>query len=265
MNIFLREMKANRKSLIIWCIAILFMVASGMGKYTAYQGAGQSMNDILKDMPRSLKVLLGFGGFDVLKASGFYGVLFLYLLLMATIHAAMLGASVISKEERDKTTEFLLVKPTSRNKIITSKLLAAFTNIIVFNIFTLISSIGIVGKYSKGEEIAGGITKLMIGMFILQLIFLVIGTSVASANKNSKAAVSIATSILLGTFILSMLIDLNGNLDNLKFLTPFKYFDTKSLLYDGGFGVGFVILSLAIIAVLSAATYVFYKKRDMRI
>ena len=35
---------------------------------------------------------------------------FFILLLMATIHAAMLGATIIAKEERDKTSEFLFVK-----------------------------------------------------------------------------------------------------------------------------------------------------------
>ena len=46
---------------------------------------------------------------------------------MATVHAAMLGADIISKEERDKTAEFLFVKPISRNKIIISKLLGSFS------------------------------------------------------------------------------------------------------------------------------------------
>ena len=35
MNIFKREMRANRKSLIIWCIGVLFIVGSGMSKYAA--------------------------------------------------------------------------------------------------------------------------------------------------------------------------------------------------------------------------------------
>ena len=47
MNVFIVEMKAHRKSLIIWAFGIIFMVAAGMGKYVALSSSGQSMNDII--------------------------------------------------------------------------------------------------------------------------------------------------------------------------------------------------------------------------
>ncbi|MFA5881807.1 MAG: ABC transporter permease subunit, partial [Eubacteriales bacterium] len=82
-------------------------------------------------------------------------MLFLYLVVMATIHAAMLGANIIAKEERDKTAEFLLAKPVSRNEIITVKLGAGLTNILIFNAVTLLSSLVIVGHYSGSEPVTG--------------------------------------------------------------------------------------------------------------
>ncbi|MBZ9609673.1 ABC transporter permease [Clostridium estertheticum] len=137
MNVFIVEMRAHRKGLIIWAFGILFMVVAGMGKYVALSVSGQSMNDLFDQMPKSMQKIFGIGSFDLSKASGYYGMLFLYLALMATIHAAMLGADIISKEERDKTAEFLLSKPISRNKIITSKLLAAFVNVLILLLWFL--------------------------------------------------------------------------------------------------------------------------------
>ena len=265
MNVFIVEMKAHRKGLIIWAFGIIFMVAAGMGKYVALTSTGQSMNDIFAQMPKSMLAIFGIGNFNLSKASGYFGMLFLYLLLMATIHAAMLGADIISKEERDKTAEFLLSKPISRNKIITSKLLAALTNIIIFNIITLVSSIIVVGKYSKGEAVSSDIVILMCGMFILQLMFMLIGTAIAAVSKNPKTATSISTGVLLITYILSMAIDLNGKIDNLKYLTPFKYYEAKNLMFGGGFQWSFVILSIIIISSMLCITYVFYDKRDLSI
>lgn len=265
MNVFMREMKANRKALIIWCIGVFLMVASGMGKYAGFSGSGQSINDLLAQMPQSLKAIMGMGTFDLTTATGFYGVLFIYLAMMATIHATMLGADIISKEERDKTAEFLFLKPISRTRIITLKLSASLVNIIIFNLVTFVSSILMVQKYSKGEAIIGGITRLMLGMFILQLIFLLIGTAIAAVSKHPKTAPSLATGILLLTFILSIAIDMNSRIENLKYLTPFKYFDAKNLLNTRGFEPVYVILSAVIIAVLLRATYVFYKSRDLNV
>lgn len=265
MNIFLRELKAYRKSLIIWSIAILLMVISGMSKYSAYAGSGQSMNELLSQIPESIKAVLGMGDFDLTKVTGFYGMFYLYMLLMAAIHASLLGANIISKEERDKTTEFLMVKPVSREKIVTAKLLAALFNVIVFNIVTLVLSIVIVGKYANGEAITGEILMLMAGMLILQMIFLSIGTGIAAAGRHPKSAASIATAVLLVSFILSSVINMNNKLDVLKYITPFKYFEAEQLLEEGGFQPVFVLLSLVIITVMICITYVFYKKRDLNV
>jgi ABC-2 type transport system permease protein len=265
MNIFLRELKAYRKSLIIWSIVIFFMIVSSIGKFTAYAETGQSMNELLSQIPRSIKAVLGMGNFDLTKVSGFYGMLYLYLLLLAAVHASLLGANIISKEERDKTTEFLLVKPVSRTKIITAKFLASLFNIVVFNLVTLIFSITLMGKYAGGEDITGEICILMTGMFILQIIFLVIGTATASVSRQPRSAASITTAILLVTFILSSVININSKLENLKYITPFEYFRAEKLLNGGGFETVFLILSFLIIAVLVYVTYTFYKKRDLNV
>lgn len=263
MNIFLREMKDHRKSLIFWCIGILFMVGAGMMKFEAYATTGQSINDLINQMPQSVRSILGFGSFDLTKASGFYGMLSLYLIIMAAIHAALIGADIISREEQDKTAEFLFVKPISRTKIITYKILAGITNLIIFNLVTLFSSIAIVGAYSKGENITGDIVNVMIGMFILQLIYLFLGTGIAAISNKPKRAAAFSTAILLVTFILSMMIDITDKLENLKYLTPFKYFEAKNVMYGGGFDPVFIILSVVIILIFGTGTYVFYKKRDL--
>jgi ABC-2 type transport system permease protein len=265
MNVFMIEMKAHRKSLIIWCIAILLMVGTGMSKYGVFSTSGQSLNDVMSKLPKALQSLFGIGVFDLSKASDFYAILFLYLVLMTTIHAAMLGANIISKEERDKTTEFLMVKPISRDRIITAKLSAAFVNIIILNMVTLISSIAIVGYFGKGEAVNTDIGLLMAGMFILQLIFMVIGTALAAVSRKPKTAPTVATGILLVTYLLSMVIDINTKFESLKYITPFKYFEAKNLISGRGFEPVFVILSVLIIVGLVSSTYLFYRKRDLNV
>ena len=264
MNIFWREMKANRTSLILWSMGVLFMVGTGMMKFTSLSSTGMSLNDFMEDMPKSLQAIMGNNSLDLSSAIGYYGVLYLYLVVMASIHATMLGATIISKEERDKTIEFLLVKPISRSKMITSKFVAAFIQIVLLNVVTLVSSILIVQAYAEGEDVKGDIEIMMLGMFILQVIFLVIGTAISSIVKKSKTAASLSTGILLITFILSVAINMNSKLENLKYFTPFKYFEANRLMSDG-FEAIYIILSISLIVVLTAITYIFYQKRDLNI
>ncbi|PFA67657.1 ABC transporter [Bacillus sp. AFS015802] len=264
MNVYLREMKAHRKSLIIWCIGMIALIGSGMGKYAGFSSSGQSMNELMAEMPKSLQAFLGIGTLDMSTATGYYGVLFLYILLLATIHAAITGATIISKEERDKTAEFLFVKPLPRKEVIGIKLLAALTQIGILSLITWISSLMIVGHYSDAR-VAGDIGITMLGMFILQVLYLVIGTAIASYSKKPGKAAAIATAVLLLTFILSFAIDLSEKIEGLKYFTPFKYFEAKNVMDGGGLDLVFVWISIVLIGLLGVVTLMFYDKRDLNV
>ncbi len=244
MNIFLRELKAHRTGLIWWSLGMMGMVGSGMAKYAGYSSAGQSAQALFDQIPKGVQVVLGFSGFDLTKASGFYGVLFLYLAVMGAVHAALLGSNLISKEERDRTSEFLYTKPISRGQALTAKLLAGLSNIVVLNIVTWLSSIYFVGYFGKGEAVGSEISILMVGLLFLQVIFFTIGAVVAGVVRKPKAAPSIATSVMFMTFLLSFLVNMNENLDVLKYLTPFKYFEASAMMNDGGLDPVYVALSV---------------------
>jgi ABC-2 type transport system permease protein len=264
MNIFIKELKSYRNGLFFWSLGMFVLVVSGMAKFAAYSASGpQSITDLMAQFPKSIQVIFGLEGFDLTKASGFYGVIFLYIALMATVHAVLIGTDIISKEERDKTSEFLFVKPISRAKVITGKLLAGLINIIILNIVTWVSSIYFVNYFGKGEIVGNNIQILMFGLFMLQLLFFVIGFAVASISKKSKTAPSVATAILLVTFILSFLVNLNPSLDKLKYLLPYKYFDAHTLMASGYLDPVYTIITLLLITLLLIFSYIYYPKRDL--
>lgn len=265
MNIFRREMKAHRWGLLFWSLGMVFMVMSGMAKFAAYQQAGQSVEDIMGALPTAVKVIFGITGFDLTKASGFYGILFLYLAVMGAIHAVLLGAHVISEEERDRTSEFLYSKPASRPRVLTGKLLAGLANLVVLNVVTLVSSFYFVDLYGGGGSFQEEITLLMAGLFFLQAVFFSIGAVVAGASHKPRRAASRATSIMLFTFLLYYMVNLNEKLDVLKYVTPFKYFDAAVLMADGRLDPVYVMLSILVIGVAIGGTYYAYSGRDLTV
>jgi ABC-2 type transport system permease protein len=265
MNIYLRELRAHLVGLIFWCLGMAALVASGMGKYAAFKGAGQTVTQLFAGVPKPVLAVLGISGFDLTKASGFYGVLFLYIAVMAAVHATLLGSGVIAEEERDRTSEFLYSKPVSRARALTAKLLAGLTNIVVFNIATMLSSFYFVGYFGKGESVTSDILILMAGLILLQVIFFAIGAVVAGTTRRPKSAPSIATSIMFLTFLLSVLVGLNEKLAFLKYFTPFKYFDAATLMKNLSLDPVYVLLSLAIVVLAAVATYRFYGSRDLAI
>ena len=265
MNIYKRELRAHIKSLAVWCAGMIFLVAAGMGKYSAGAAAGaDSMNALMKDMPESLQNLFGVGVFNLSAALEFYAVTYLYIALLLGVHAVMLGSGIISKEERDKTSEFLLVKPVSRFSILTRKLIAAVTILLIFWLVTYAVSYGMISYYAKGADFSLGLFKLMASGGAIQLLFLSLGAFFAGVFKNPKKSTAAGTGVLLAMFLLSVIADIVAKADFLKYFSFFKYYDAKDILVRG-YSPVYPLISVILFAALLYGTYYFYRRRDMEV
>ena len=151
---------------------------------------GSEVNEMMETLPEVMRNMFGINKVDLTSIGGFYSVFFIYFTLIAGIHAIMLGATIISKEERDKTADFLMVKPIKRHKAVTSKLIAAFINVLILNIVTFIGSAVNVAFYNKGEAITGEIFKITCTLFILQIVFLSLGLLFSSLTKTTKNGIT---------------------------------------------------------------------------
>jgi ABC-2 type transport system permease protein len=264
MNIFLRELKANLKSLLIWSGIIALLIIMAVTKFSAFAGDPEMLS-MLDSMPPALLDALSMRAFNLTTLSGFYGVMFIYFGLMAAIAAAMWGSDTISKEERDKTVEFSLVLPVSRSRVVTAKALAALVNCILFVLVTWGISLVAVRSYNPDQTFFDFLALEMQAMFLIELIFLAVGLLLGCAMKHYKRAGSTAVAIILATYFMSILAVMDARLDFLKYFTPFKYFDAGELFRTGQMDGAYLLLSAAIIVLSVVAAYWVYNKRDLYI
>ena len=264
MNIFIRELKANLKSLLIWSGVITLLIIMVVTKYSAFAGDPEMLK-MLDSMPPALLDALSMRAFNLTTLSGFYSIMLIYFGLMGGIAAAMWGTDIISKEERDKTVEFSLVLPVSRSRVITAKALAAVVDCLVFVLVTWGISALAVQSYKPDQAFNNFLALEMEAMFLLELVFLAIGLLLGCAMKQYKIAGSVAVYIILVAYFLSIMAGLQSNLDFLKYFTPFKYFDAAQLLKTGRLDVPFLLLSAGIIVICMVAAYWTYNKRDLYI
>ncbi|MEJ2211912.1 MAG: ABC transporter permease subunit, partial [Anaerolineae bacterium] len=246
MNILFRELKANLRSLIIWAVIVILFVTVGISKFSAYYN-NPEMLVILDKMPPALMQAFSFQAFNLTTIEGFFGVMFTYYGLLLSIAAAMWGSDIISKEERDKTVEFALTLPVTRSRVVTAKALAALVNCIGLLLVTWATSLVSSAQYEPGSDFYHFLALSMLALFLMQLIFLAIGLFLGCAMKQYRRASSVAVSLLLGTYVVSVVSGLDQSLDFLKYFSPFKYFDPGVLLRESRIDIVFVGLSLAII------------------
>ena len=264
MNIVFRELKANLRSLLIWGGIVVLFVTMGMAKFSAYEGNPELLA-ILDNLPPAMLAAFQFSAFNLTTISGFYGVMFTYFAIILSVAAAMWGSDIITKEERDKTVEFSLTLPIPRRKLVTAKILAVLVNCIGLLFVTWGVVLVNVQKYHPDSEFYNFLLLSMLALFFIQMIFMAVGILLGCAMKQHKRASSVAVSLLLGTYFISIIADLNENLEFLKYFSPFKYFNPVTMLHESRMDVAFVWLTAGIIAVSLVGAYVAYARRDLYI
>lgn len=264
MNIFLRELKSNFRSLLIWAGIVILFNVTGFAKFSGYY-ENPELIDVLNSFPPALLAAFNMNAFNLTTVTGFFGVMFTFFALLLSIAAAMWGSDIISKEERDKTVEFSLTLPIRRSRLITAKTLAAFVNCIALLLVAWVMSLISVTPYNPDGDFYSFLSLGMLSLFMLQIIFLAVGVFLGCAMKQHKRANSIAVSVLLITYFLSIVSGLQEDLEFLKYFSPFRYFDPALLLRDSSIDMAFVALSLGIVVVLVGGAYLTYARRDLYI
>ncbi len=265
MNIIKRELKANRRSLIIWSISSFLLMYGIMAKFSVIITEDpENIRAMVDAYPKSLLAVFGLSDLDMSTLIGYYGLGYFYLLLMATIHAVMLGANIMAKEQYDKTAEFIFVKPVSINKIITSKFIAALINIIIFNLVALISSISVTLENSN-KTVTNQMLTMIAGMFILQITFLCVGFFFSCITKEAKSAARNASIVVMVSYFFYILTDMSENLNFLKYITPFKFFDASYVINNNHLSIPYTIIMVIISISAMVYSYKNYNNRKVKL
>jgi ABC-2 type transport system permease protein len=263
-NIFFHELRANRKSLLIWCGIVILFNLVGFSKYSAFYENPELLS-VLDGMPPALLSALDMNAFNLTTVTGFFGVMVIYFNLILSIAAVMWGSDIISKEERDKTVEFSLTLPITRASLMTAKIAAVIMNCIVLLLVTWGSTLIFAQRYQPDSKFYHFVSLTMLTLLLLQMIFMALGIFLGCVMKKHKQSSSMAVSILLVSYFISIITGLSKDLDFLKYITPFNYFDPAALLHESKLEPIFIVLSLVLIVVSITGAYLSYSKRDLYI
>jgi len=261
MNIFLHELKAYRKSIIIWSLSMAALAALFISIFSATAGDIEAFKNVLSSMPEVLRKALSIYVDSIATLQGFYSFVFVYVVLCGAIQAMNLGASIVSKEIREKTADFLLTKPVNREGILTAKILAAFFSLIITNVIYLIITVSMTLTV-KSEFSMKIFLMISATLFFVQLIFMAIGILVAVVAGKIKSVISISLSTVFGFFIISSLGSVLGD-EAVRYISPFKYFDSAYILKNAAYETQFIVIEIIFIIIAITLSYFIYKKKDI--
>lgn len=263
MNMYLHELKSLRKSVIIWTCALIALAALYLSIYPSMVKEGANFKELLSSYPATVRAMLGINLDYITSILGFYSMIFSFITLCGAIQAMNMGVSILSKESRERTADFLLVKPVSRSAIVSAKLLAAFTMIIATNVIFSAASTILANIVKTGDLNGRLFFMINLTLLFIQLIFLAIGVVVSVFFNRIKSVLPISLGIVFGLYMIGALIATDKNNDAARFISPFKYFDISYIIKNSSYEPLYIVLSAVIITGAVVASYIIYIKKDI--
>ena len=260
MTLFLHELKASRASLIIWSAAVSFML--GVCVFI-YPEMSTQMNEI-GDMFAEMGAFSSAFGMDQLNFGEFIGYFGIecgnVLGIGGALFAAITGVSMLAKEEKEHTAEFLLTLPVSRTKIVTEKLLAAVAQLVIFNaavIAITVVSIAIVGVEADALTIA----LIFLAYFLMQLEILGITFGISAFVRRGELGLGLGFAII--SYFINIISNLTEDLKFLKYITPFGYTDCADIISNRELNIAYLAVGALLLSAGLVAAFVQYNKKDI--
>lgn len=261
MTLVKHELRQGRTAFLIWTAAIGFLLAVCVFLFPEMKGQMDSVNDVFASMG-SFTAAFGMDRLNFGTLTGFYAVECGNVLgLGGAFYAALCAVGILSKEEKERTADFLLTHPVSRTRIITEKLIAVLIQITAMNIIIYALSVGSIA--AVGEAIPWKeISLLHIAYYLLQLELAGICFGISAFLHRGSVGIGLGIAAMM--YFMNLIANISETSEFLKYITPFGYCEGADIVSSGNLdgaklAVGAVIgISGIVIA------YLKYTKKDIR-
>lgn len=225
-NLFSKELKRNRKTLFIWMVISSLFTIVVTAFYPTISSMGEGLNMIMATLPPQITKAMGMDISTWSNIMGFYSTYYkVYIIILISIFTTYTATQIISKEERESTSEFLLTKPISRRSVFTTKILAlASLSMIIFLVQVLIASVGVI-LFSQKPVQWGLFMRLHLEGVLLMGLFTGIGLVVSQFVNPKRSLIGLVIGLTFGTNLLSALSKLTPSTEWLGYISPFNYLE----------------------------------------
>ena len=260
MTIVKHELRQGRTSFLIWTASIGFLLATCIFLYPEMKGEMGSVGEMFSSMG-SFTAAFGMDRLNFGTLTGYYAIECGNVLgLGGAFYAALCAVGVLSKEEKDRTAEFLLTHPVSRARVVTEKLVAVLILVTAMNVIIYALSAG--SMVAIGEDIPWKELNLLhLAYYLMQLELAGICFGISAFMRRGSVGVGIGVAALM--YFLNLIANITESAEFLKYITPFAYCNGADIAADGKLDAGLLAIGAAVFAAGIAAAYLKYTKKDI--
>ena len=262
-NIYIHEFRARLKSVIIWSLSLAALILFFLSMFPVFSDQAAMMNEFLARYPAQLRAAFGFDKMDLSTVLGFYSFTLVFAELCLAIQAGNYGFGLVSIDENELTADFLLSKPVSRTQVLTSKLLAAFTSLLITDLVVWVSTIlGFLLFRSGHDYDPSTLVLLLLSLLIFQLVFMSIGLVISLLVRRIRSVTPYGLGLAFGAYVINGFSGVFGDV-KLELITPFKHLDPTFIVLHASYDAPLVLLDGMVILVAIGVSYWLYTRRDI--
>ncbi|WP_293972737.1 ABC transporter permease subunit [uncultured Ruminococcus sp.] len=260
MTIIRHELKQSRISLIIWTVAIGFLLAVCIFMFPEMKGEMEEVNDVFSSMG-SFTQAFGMDKVNFGTLLGFYAVECGNILgLGGAFFASLCAISVLSKEEKERTAEFLLTHPVSRVRVVAEKLISVLLQIVILNavVYAIaVLSIAFIGETVPWQEI----TLMHTAYLLLQLELAGVCFGVSAFLRRGSIGTGLGIAVIM--YFLNIIANLTESAEFLKYITPFGYADGAEIVRNVSLDMNMIAIGILFAVIGISAAFVKYCRKDI--
>lgn len=260
MTMVKHEINQGKLSFLIWTASVGMLLAVCVFLYPEMKGEMEGVSELFASMG-SFTAAFGMDKLNFGTLTGYYAVECGNILgLGGGFYAALCGAGILSKEEKERTAEFLLVHPVSRGRIVTEKLIAVFLQITAMNL--LIYALAAGSMAAIGEDIPWKELNLLhLAYYLMQLEIGGVCFGISAFMRKGTLGAGLGLAAML--YCLNLVANIADAASFLKYITPFGYCDGADIVSEGSLDGALVAVGALIGVAGIAAAYLKYTKKDI--
>ena len=263
-SVALEATHAQRRSLVVWSIALAALIAMYMAVWPSVKGTGSSFSKLIDQMPDAYKALVTNGsGLDFSTPAGYLNVeLFSFMApIVVLIYAIVAGAAATAGEEDDRTIDLLLVNRVSRSRIVVEKMAA-----LAFGTFLLAAAMWVAllveGRIAGMDVPVAGSAAALTHLALLGCEFGALAVLVGASTGRLGLSRGIPAMVAAGLYVINALGTLVDWLGPIRRFSPFYQYAGHDPMRTG-LSPTSVAITCASVAVLVAAAVWRFRQRDV--
>lgn len=261
---FKRELRYNFKSFVIWTLILIVLFALVFLLYSSFIASENidNINELMKVFPEEVLKMFNL---DITHIDTAFGWMetegFIFILLITGVYSALLGCGILTKEEDEKTIEYLNSLPIKRNYIVLSKILCGLFYVVMMIVILGISNyifLSLVESFDKKVFVLLSITPILSNIVIFSF-----SLFISTFTNKTRKVLPISLGFVFISYFLLVVSEMSDKIKFLKYFSVYTLADTRGIILNSSIKIIYIILSLLITLVLLILSLTRYKYKDL--